>query len=1047
MIGLVGVLSFLAVSAFVWRVSSSPLDIGFAKDYIQSSLQDKETGNYVLMESVVLYWPDLKGPLYLQMHGGQLMNKSGSTIISVDLAAVSFSRFGLLSGRILPKSIVLKKPTLRLLRNIEGGIEMDLGETSDDNLSDDQFEVTTHIFSYLARPGRESAKRSLISYLEEFHIEGARLFIDDEIIRQSWSLPNFNMGFKSTRLGMKGYADLDLPDVGIDSSHLNIDINYLWDQKNVEVSADLKNIDIKSIAEKIPEIGELANQNVILNAHIETILDEKFVPSDVILEVSSSGGGIFHPDLSDEFVPYEDLFINALYSYKSKSLLLKDTKVTLSGVNVHAGADLTIGDNKVNGPLEVWIDDLKQEQIAPLWPKSLRGDNSEKWIVKRLSGGDFQNVHLGLDVFAEKKLPQFSSNEDETAIQMGPLHPVWSVDVKNLKAKFEFTGMSVDYRAPLDKVYAADGFGSFDLDKDELNVDVKRAKIRDIPVSKATFLLDQVTAKGKGNVYLDIYLNGGIQDLMRYASNDPINLDDDIDMDFDQVKGNADLNIKLDFPAQKDVRIQDFNIGIDGTLTDVLLPDVIRTLDLSGGPLEFSVKDGLASLKGKAMLENRPMDFSWEEFLSSKGKPYKEKVTAKITADPNIRGILGIDLNDFIEGSLPVDVSYISYTDGTSKADIKVDVTPALFFVEPFAFEKPIGTKAKAKLIAHFKNEEIQKITDLTASGDKFKLFKSHIMFKKRGAETSLASGSVSKFILDDTNAKMDFVFDDNGAVNIVLNAEVIDAQPFMDTEEEKGAYEQPTMKISLAAKKMLTAPNEVIKDVKIFMDIDVKGRFNQMEMDARIGQGDFRVRFKPNKEGKRTFRMKTDDAGAFLKAFQVYSDLRGGTMVIYGEPMRGIFDRNLRGKAEISNFKVVNAPALTNLLSILSLGGIGEVLAGDGLNFEKLEADFNWLYRRGGSLLVLKDGRTSGNSLGLLFDGIFDNKKHEVDVSGTIVPMSALNKVIGAIPIIGDILTGGSGGVFAATYSLKGKSDNPEISVNPLSILTPGILRRILWE
>ena len=162
---------------------------------------------------------------------------------------------------------------------------------------------------------------------------------------------------------------------------------------------------------------------------------------------------------------------------------------------------------------------------------------------------------------------------------------------------------------------------------------------------------------------------------------------------------------------------------------------------------------------------------------------------------------------------------------------------------------------------------------------------------------------------------------------------------------------------------------------------------------------------------------------------------------------MRGVFDRNLIGKAEISNFKVINAPFLSKLLSMLSLGGITELMSGGGLNFDKLEADFNWLYRRDGSLLVLKNGRTSGNSLGLLFDGTFDNKKNWVDVSGTIAPMSALNGVIGSIPILGDILTGGSGGVFAATYSIKGDSDDPEISVNPLSILTPGILRRILWE
>jgi len=39
----------------------------------------------------------------------------------------------------------------------------------------------------------------------------------------------------------------------------------------------------------------------------------------------------------------------------------------------------------------------------------------------------------------------------------------------------------------------------------------------------------------------------------------------------------------------------------------------------------------------------------------------------------------------------------------------------------------------------------------------------------------------------------------------------------------------------------------------------------------------------------------------------------------------------------------------------------------------------------------------------------------------------------------------GGEGkGLFAFTYSVKGALDDPEINVNPLSVLTPGFLRWI---
>jgi hypothetical protein len=58
-------------------------------------------------------------------------------------------------------------------------------------------------------------------------------------------------------------------------------------------------------------------------------------------------------------------------------------------------------------------------------------------------------------------------------------------------------------------------------------------------------------------------------------------------------------------------------------------------------------------------------------------------------------------------------------------------------------------------------------------------------------------------------------------------------------------------------------------------------------------------------------------------------------------------------------------------------------------------------------------------------------------------VPAYVVSQVIGEIPLIGRILTGGEGeGLFAATYRAKGPLDDPQVSVNPLAALAPGFLR-----
>ena len=83
---------------------------------------------------------------------------------------------------------------------------------------------------------------------------------------------------------------------------------------------------------------------------------------------------------------------------------------------------------------------------------------------------------------------------------------------------------------------------------------------------------------------------------------------------------------------------------------------------------------------------------------------------------------------------------------------------------------------------------------------------------------------------------------------------------------------------------------------------------------------------------------------------------------------------------------------------------------------------------------------------MGLTFEGTFDNAANNIDVNGTIIPLSGLNNILRDIPLVGNIL-GGESGLFAATYSIKGEGKEPEVSVNPLSVLAPGILRSILFE
>jgi hypothetical protein len=137
----------------------------------------------------------------------------------------------------------------------------------------------------------------------------------------------------------------------------------------------------------------------------------------------------------------------------------------------------------------------------------------------------------------------------------------------------------------------------------------------------------------------------------------------------------------------------------------------------------------------------------------------------------------------------------------------------------------------------------------------------------------------------------------------------------------------------------------------------------------------------------------------------------------------------------------VLDAPLLARLLTVASLTGIVNLLGGEGIAFEQLDAPF--VVRD--DLLQLDKGRVYGSQLGLTFEGRLDLAADSMNLDGTIVPLYGVNWTLGRIPIIGQLLRGSKGeGAFAATYAMRGPVSEPRISVNPLSALAPGFLREL---
>ena len=173
-------------------------------------------------------------------------------------------------------------------------------------------------------------------------------------------------------------------------------------------------------------------------------------------------------------------------------------------------------------------------------------------------------------------------------------------------------------------------------------------------------------------------------------------------------------------------------------------------------------------------------------------------------------------------------------------------------------------------------------------------------------------------------------------------------------------------------------------------------------------------------------------DRYAFVKGFDE------GSLDFYSNQKGQITNSTLK----IYDFKLKELPALTKLLTLASLQGVADLLSGEGIRFNEFEMN----YKNKDNLMTIDEIYAIGPAISILMSGYIEKDKL-VSLRGTLVPATTLNKTIGSIPILGDILVGDKTGegIFGVSFKIKGPPKKLETSVNPIKTLTPRFITRTL--
>lgn len=1038
-VGFFGVLAFIAWLVLLWRLSQGPLSVDFLAEKIEQHLNAQQSSFAIDIGTADLIWGDRYEPFEIEIRNVSIARMDKTPVAAIRRVGLQVSKRNLAFGRFVPRTIKVYSPALRVIRGADGRFNLNVADGEQPSIGNSEQPIVEvpeqsqgALIAGLLEQLQEHRASNLFGGLNQIRVDDALVLYDDKVLGVSWRASKADLVFARGRQALVSDAMIEV-DMGENrKSFARLSVIYNWNTRLTEATAYFSDFSPARAAQGSALLEKVSGINLPLKGKVSLKLDPDFKMVSSAFILGSDPGTLDAFGLYPEPLQVRGLYLTGQYDAIAGTGEILQCKLKLDGPDIDAKAKLTrAAAGGVMIDATATLEKMPMDELHRYWPESLAPD-AHHWVTKHLSRGtaDKADIDLRLHLPGGDAKPR----------------------VESLGGKIDFHGIDVDYFPPLMKVTGAVGQARYD--HTSFNLDISGGALGDMQVKKSKISitdLDKITAETHAHIDISVLLSGSLKTALQVLDSAPLHYPSKMGLKADQVSGTAEVDVNFKFPLYKELTISEVKVAAKADISDVSLPDVAAGYALTGGPLQLALGDGNLAIKGKGRFGGAPIDLDWKKNFT--GKQSQSVLKARLPLDAAMLLTFGVPADFAPVGAAIADVAYAAGSDGTARLELESDIADLGFAVPVASFVKEKGQAGKLGLSLKLRNNTVEKIENLS-------LMTGSTVAK---GDISFSGGNLQTARFDDLRlgaTRVSLGLENKGAQGYALKVSgaQYDASTFFPEKapvnsNTEAAKEVTPLKLNMNVDRLITGKDRSLDKVSMFLHRNQWQRIEQLEIDATVGGKPLHVRYKPSGGGK-ALTFEAGNAGAALSALGFTQSVRGGKLSIVAQPFLKSGVRDMAGTAILTNFMMKDAPALARLLNAMSLSGINQLMTSKGIDFKKARVKFTWLDRgppthpnNNMRLIKLSDGQTSGASLGLTFEGNIDNWNNLYDLNGTIIPVSDISKIISAIPLVGDVLTAGGEGLIAATYTIKGDKDNPNVSVNPLAALAPGILRKLFFE
>jgi hypothetical protein len=1032
------ILVLVGALGLAWRLDRGPVALPWVAQRLEAAAHER--GIDVRVGRVALAWGGFRhgtaAPLRLYLDDARTVatDRAGQPLGRIGHAELTIALLPLLSGHIEPATLVVTGLRGELARQADGQFTLGLVPAHAQSLS----EAVSR--AQRAPPKAFGGAVPIWRRLRHLHVHDVDVAAFDATIGLPFSIRSADIDLdRDAERGLIGQAAIRLASAA-QAVTLTLAATHANGAATSQARIELSPVNPAGIAALAPVLTPLRLLDATLTASARLGLDRDLTPTEAHLRVGVGPGtvqaGQGTAPLLGASLRLDGTPAGGDGAFSLRTAAAADKPVTTIAATLHAARAA----DAYRAQVAATVDQLSFADLPTLWPAGTGGPGSRRWITQNIPSGELAAGHIRLALhvpadFSDVTLDGIDAGIDGHDIEVHWLRPV--PPLMHAEGHLSVSDPNVIDIAVAGALQAGGAHGG---------VAYRGSHLKITGINDPDQFLD-----------IDTDLAGPLADLLTVLGNPRLKLLSKRPVPMHDPAGTFTAHVHVGhLPLRDDVSMDDLAISTMAQLTGVHLGGIAAGRDLSDGDLKLSADNNGLQVGGHADIAGFPADLRVSmDFRAGPPDEVTQDVQVSGTVSGDELARQGFDPGAMLRGGLAVQARMTTQRNQHSDIKVRADGTDAAMTVPGLGFEKPPGMATHGFLHATLQGDRLDSIDEVRVEGPDIDVL----------GRADVADGRPDILRID--RLHLGAGTDAHGTVRL--------------PREQGGAYRVqlagPSLDIGKAFQSAMhggETPARQDKDQEKHQDT---GRGTPFTIDARfdrvlLGKGHridgfaaqventgdmiraahaagavaghgvagepFSIAIAPEAGGRRA-TARIPDTGDLLRALDVTDAIGGGRLALDGRFDDAVPSHPLDGTVTLEQFRLLDAPLVARILKGATLVGIIDLMRGPGVGFSRLVVPFRYADGR----LDIREARVVSPSLGGTAHGTIAFAGRTLDLRGTVVPAYALNTLPGRIPLIGRLFSPEkSGGIFAATFKLTGSIDHPDVSVNPLSVVAPGMLR-----